>query len=154
MILERLEHRGLYTGLGLGIPQALDYLARTDFSKLADGKQVLDGDRLFAMVQRYQARPVARARWEIHRRYLDVQYIVRGSERIGYAPYQEGLPVEEAYDAQRDIAFYRAAGVLLPVRAGMFAILTPHELHAPGLAPAEPEATGEVLKVVVKCRWE
>jgi YhcH/YjgK/YiaL family protein len=154
MILDRLENRGHYAGLDVGIPQALDYLARTDFTKLADGKQVLDGERLFAIVQRYQTKPVSQARWEIHRRYLDVQYVACGNERIGYAPWIEGLPVEEAYDAQRDIAFYGASGVLLPVHAGMFAILTPQELHAPCLTPAELNAAGEVLKVVVKCRWE
>jgi YhcH/YjgK/YiaL family protein len=97
---------------------------------------------------------MAQARWEIHRRYLDVQYIVQGGERIGFAPYTEGLKVDEAYDPQRDIAFYFASGVLVPVPAGMFAILTPHELHSPGLVVEDTAAPGDVLKVVVKCRWE
>lgn len=154
MILDQIDRRKLYRGMGFGISDALGYLAQTDFNALPDGKQVIDGDRLFAVVQRYQTKPVAEARWEMHQRYIDVQYIVRGSERIGYAPWRKSLPVREVYDAARDVAFYEASGVLLPVSAGMFAILTPNEVHAPGLAPAEPESAGEVLKVVVKCLWE
>ena len=138
----------------MGISNALDYLAQTDFNALPDGKQVIDGDRLFAIVQRYTTKPVSEARWETHRRYIDVQYIARGSERMGYVPWSESLPVQEVYDPQRDVAFYEASGVLLPVSAGMFAIFAPHEVHAPCLAPAEPQPAGEVLKVVFKCLWE
>jgi biofilm protein TabA len=154
VILDRIERRALYRGFGMGIPEALDYLARTDFTKLPNGKQVIDGDRLFAVVQRYPTKPVAQARWELHRRYIDIQYVAQGSERIGYALWTDRLPVEEDYNPERDAAFYSASGTLVPVSAGIFAVLTPDEVHAPCLAPAEPEFAGEVLKVVVKCRWE
>ena len=154
MILDRIDRRILYGGVGMGIAAALDYLAQTDFNTLPVGKQVIDGERLFAIVQRYQTKPLFDARWEMHRRYLDVQYIARGSERIGYVPWSESLSVQEAYEEQKDAAFYEASGVLLPVSAGMFAIFTPDEVHAPCLAPAEPESASEVLKVVVKCLWE
>jgi len=109
---------------------------------------------MFALVQRYKTKPVSEARWEKHQRYMDVQYVVSGAERIGYAAFTEGLRVVEAYDPQRDIAYYHSSGVLVPLSAGMFAIFTPNELHAPCLEPVEPEIAGEVLKVVVKCRWE
>lgn len=154
MILDRIEHRGFYAGLGLGIPQALDYLARTDFSKVPDGKTIIDGERMFAMVQRYRAKPIEQARWEAHRRHLDVQYIVSGHERIGHVPLIKGLPVEEAYSEERDIVFFKTSGVLLPVPAGMFAIFTPYDVHSPGLVPENPAGDEEILKVVVKCRWE
>ena len=86
----------------------------------------------------------------------DAEFNPTGRQGVysGYAPWVEGLPVQEAYDPQRDVAFYAASGVLVPVSAGMFAIFAPHEVHAPCLAPTEPEPAGEVLKVVVKCRWE
>jgi YhcH/YjgK/YiaL family protein len=154
MILDRLDRRDLYAGVGLGIPEALEYLAKTDFHSLPDGKQAIDGDRLFAVVQRYTAKPLSQARWEMHHRYLDVQFIACGSERIGYVPWSETLPIQESFDPARDVAFYETSGVLLPISAGMFVVFTPDEVHAPCLAPAEPELAGEVLKVVVKCLWE
>ena len=152
MILDRLENAGLYRPLGKEIALALDYLCRTDFSQTPNGRYELDADRVFALVQRYRPKPLAEARWEAHRQYVDVQYVVQGFERIGYTPLVDGLPVQQAYDSQKDVVFYNAKGDFLTVSAGSFAIFTPHDVHAPGVASDLAEAASEVCKVVVKCR--
>jgi len=154
MIVDRIENAKLYKGFGHGVHEALDYLARTDLVKLPNGKQEIDGDRLFAVVQRYQAKPVAQARWEFHQRYLDVQFIARGSERIGYAPWDDKVPIAQPYDPQKDAGFASASGVMMPVSTGMFAVFMPNEIHAPSLAVEGAESGEEVLKIVMKCRWE
>ena len=154
MILDRIENAKLYKGFGHGVPEALDYLARTDLAKLPNGKQEIDGERLFAVVQRYRAKPIAEARWEFHRRYLDVQFLARGNERIGFAPWNDNLPLEQAYDPQKDAGFASASGVLVPVLAGMFAVFLPNEIHAPCLTMDELQSDEEVLKIVMKCRLE
>jgi YhcH/YjgK/YiaL family protein len=154
MILDCLENRGLYRNFGRRLFEALEYLAGTDLRALEPGKHEIEGDRLFAVVQRYRPKAPAEARWEVHRKYIDVQYVAGGAERIGYAPLRADTPVEEAYDAARDAAFYRPAGVLLPVPAGSFAVFTPHDIHAPGLLPDPASDGGEVLKVIMKCLWQ
>jgi YhcH/YjgK/YiaL family protein len=152
MIVDRIENAKLYAGFGHGVPEALSYLARSDLARLSNGKQEIDGDRLYAVVQRYQGKPTSAARWEYHQKYLDLQFVVAGDELMGYAPWDERLPVEVPYDPAKDAGFMSASGVLLPVSAGMFAVFAPRELHAPGLAtnPTKPD----VFKIVVKCRWE
>jgi YhcH/YjgK/YiaL family protein len=152
MIVDRIENAKLYEGFGHGVAEALDYLARTDLAKLPNGKQEIDGERLFAVVQRYQGKPVAEAKWEYHRKYLDLQFVVSGDELMGYAPWDDKLPVEMAYDASKDAGLVQAKGVMLPVSNGMFAVFAPLELHAPSLAanPAKPD----IFKIVMKCRWE
>jgi YhcH/YjgK/YiaL family protein len=152
MIVDRLENASMYRALGPAIAAAFDYLRQTDFSQVPDGRHELEGERLFAMVQHYQPRPLTEATWEAHRKYLDVQYIVRGIERIGYACLRDGLPVKQPYDAQQDYALYDAKGDFFTVRAGDFAIFAPHDIHAPSIAVATPEDAGTVHKVVVKCR--
>ncbi len=152
MILDRLEHAAMYRTLAVDIARALDYLRATDLRSLPDGRQVLDGDRLYAIVQRYRPRPASEAQWEAHRQYIDVQYVVEGVERMGYTYLRSDLPVRQPYDAEKDIVFYDAAGDLLEVPAGSFAIFTPHDLHAPGLTTDPGESVQPVLKVVVKCR--
>lgn len=152
MILDRLENVGLYTGLSAEIAMALDYLRRTDFSQVPDGRYELDGDRVYALVMRYKPKPVAEAGWEAHRNYLDVQYVAAGIERIGYAPLIDGLPARQAYDADKDFILYDAKGDLFEVPAGSFAIFGPRDVHAPCLVTASGEAPAEVQKVVVKCR--
>ena len=81
-----------------------------------------------------------------------MQYIVEGVERMGYAPLHNGLAVRQAYDPQKDFLMYDATGDFFAVRAGSFAIFSPHDLHAPGIAADAPGAPQEVCKVVVKCR--
>lgn len=152
MILDRLEHAAMYRTLAVDIARALDYLQATDLRSLADGRHALDGDRLFAIVQRYRPKPAAEATWEAHRQYIDVQYVVEGTERMGYTYLRSDLAVRQPYDVQKDIVFYDAAGDLLAVPAGSFVIFTPHDIHAPGLTTDPPERVKEVLKVVVKCR--
>ena len=152
MILDRLENAGRHDALGADVALAFDYLRRTDFSQLPEGRYELDGDRVYAMVQRYQPKPLAEALWEAHRRYLDVQYLAEGSERMGCAPLDDELPVQQNYDPQKDAALYHADGEFFVIHAGSFAIFTPHDVHAPGLAVDGSDVSGRVCKVVVKCR--
>jgi YhcH/YjgK/YiaL family protein len=152
VILDRLENQGLYTALSTEIAMALDYLRRTDFSQVPDGRYEIDGDRVYALVMRYKPRPVAQAVWEAHRKYLDVQYIAAGVERMGYAPLNGGLPARGAYDAEKDFILYDASGDLFEVPAGSFAIFAPQDVHAPSLAIASEALATEVQKVCVKCR--
>jgi biofilm protein TabA len=152
MILDRLQNAEIYKGLGNEIAMALDYLRKTDFSKLSEGRHNVDGDRVYAMVQRYQTKPTVEAKCEAHRRYIDVQYVVEGCERIGYTALSEKTPVANEYDSAKDFALYNTAGELLAVAARSFAIFYPQDLHAPGLAVGKPETLAPVCKVVMKCR--
>jgi biofilm protein TabA len=152
MIIDRLEHARMYRPLAVDIARALDYLQQTDLRALADGRYELDGDRLFAMVQRYRPKPVAEATWEAHRQYIDVQYILDGRERMGYTYLRGDLRVRQLYDAQKDVIFFDAAGDMLDVPAGSFVIFTPHDVHAPGLTTEPAVSVQQVVKIVVKCR--
>lgn len=152
MILDQLHHALLYRCLSPRIAAALDYLRETDFSSVAEGRHELDGDRLAAIVQRYKTRPHSEIIWESHRRYIDVQYIVTGTEQMDNVCLRPDLPVKQAYDETTDAAFYNAQGSLFLATPGTFAIFFPHDVHAPGLAAGSPPTAAEVFKVVMKCR--
>jgi biofilm protein TabA len=92
-------------------------------------------------------------RFEHHRRYIDIQFIVAGEEVIGWAP-ADRMQVTEAYDPEKDIAFGTVpAGEATPVRlaAGELAVLYPEDGHAPRLAAGRPSP---VFKIVVKVAVE
>ena len=146
MIIDRIENAPLYLGLGKRIAAALDYLRGTDFSRVPTGRCDLDGASLYALVQEYATRPRETARWEAHRRYIDVQYLVSGVERIGYANLAR-LKVAEAYDEKKDALFLSGEGDFLLMRPGMFMLLWPEDGHMPGIAAETP---APAKKVVVK----
>lgn len=149
MILDSLANAALYRALGARIAAGLDYLAGFDPST-PDGKVELDGTDLYAAVQSYDTAPGAEKKWESHRRYLDIQYVASGTERILHAPTGLLAPRTE-YNDQKDVLFYEdpdAASSLL-LRPGDFVVFWPGDAHKPGLMAGAREA---VKKVVVKVR--
>ena len=144
MIIDRIENAALYGGLGERIALALASVR----TKREPGRYELDGDKVFALVQQYQTKPMAEGKWEAHRKHIDVQYVAAGIERIGWANINR-LKVTEPYDDTKDVAFYKGDGDFVTVPAGWFVILFPEDAHMPCTAVDEP---APVTKVVVKVR--
>lgn len=151
MIKDRIANGEAYARLGKGIARAMEFLRTTDCTKLAAGRHEIDEQQVFAVVQRYTPKPPAQAAWEAHHRYIDVQYIAQGSERMGCTSLLPELKVCKPYDPQTDLIFYETSGDLLVFHTSEFAIFTPQDVHAPGLA-LDSDTQVEVLKVVVKVR--
>src|SRR2546430_2204650 len=113
MILDHLQNAHHYHALHRLFPRAFQYLAQTDFASLSPGRHPIDGDNLIAIFQSYDTKPAQEAKWEAHRSYADIQYIINGRERVGIAPLHEMFPLT-AYDAAKDVAFFAGgAGQLI-----------------------------------------
>jgi YhcH/YjgK/YiaL family protein len=145
MVLDRLEDSAIYRGTHQHFGVAFDFLRRGDLSSLAPGRVPLDGDKIYALVQEYQSKPVEQIAWEAHRRYIDIQYLISGQENIGYGSISQFTVVRE--EPERDLLALAGSGQLLQLQSGQFAIFWPHDAHAPALAG---NAAGLVKKVVVK----
>jgi len=149
MIVSHVKQLGLQATLPARLKTGIEFLQRSDIRDLADGRVEIDGDRVFAIVQRYETTPAAEPAFEYHRKYIDIQFIVAGEEVIGWVPSQR-IEVTEAYDVDKDIAFGRAPqGQWTPLllQAGHAAVLYPEDGHAPKLAAGKPSP---VHKIVVK----
>jgi YhcH/YjgK/YiaL family protein len=146
MILDQLGNALLYRPLQARFAKAFDYLASAALANLPAGRQTIQGDELFALVNDYVTQPQEKCRFEAHRRYIDIQLMVRGVERIGVANLS-AMKDDEPYVAERDVAFFHGAGDLITLLPGTFAIFFPHDAHQPGIAVAEPV---QCRKVVVK----
>ncbi|MDX9882703.1 MAG: YhcH/YjgK/YiaL family protein [Prolixibacteraceae bacterium] len=148
MITDRIENTGFYKNSGTGVAKALQYIAETDFTGLAKGKYIIDGELIYAVVNEYETKPEADCKIEAHRNYIDVQFIVSGEEAIGYAPLN-GQEPSIAYNDEKDCVFYKVPTSKVILGAGMFAIFYPHDLHQPGISSG---TISNVKKVVVKVR--
>lgn len=149
MIVTDLEHIEHQVPMTPALQKAIAFLRRHDIANLPDGKAEIYGDRVFAIVQRYETAAADAPKFECHRKYIDVQFIGSGEETIGWAP-GESMTITEAYNADKDVCFGKvAAGKWTPVRlgAGQCAVLWPEDGHAPKLSVDAPCA---VMKIVVK----
>jgi len=145
MIADTLRNSTLYRGLSPRIAQAFDYLRDTDFQSAASGTFEITGRYVYAIVQDYATLVRAQGMWEAHRGHIDLQYVVSGTEQIGYA--HMGRLTPGRYDDARDLLQLTGAGDFLTCGPGDFMLLFPEDAHMPRIAVAAP---GMVRKVVVK----
>lgn len=149
MILDIIKNYKHYEKMQPLIVKALKIAAETDFEKINDGKYEIDGKDLFYIVQRYKTKPQG-DKVEAHRKYIDIQLMVKGSEKIGYAPI-DGLKQSTEYDAEKEVEFFNAPAnvTFLNLSAAYFAIFCPPDGHMPQIQMNEPQ---DVLKVVFKVK--
>ena len=151
MILAPLADSARYEPLAPGMAAGFAYL-RAFHPATPDGRYDIAGDDVFALVSSYETGPSTEKDFEAHRRYLDIQLVAAGMERILHAPLGSLEVVVPYVDAQ-DIAFFAdppqsSSFLLLP---GDFAVFYPRDAHKPGCMAGGSHA---VKKVVVKVRLD
>ena len=145
MIIDRIANAHLYYAVNPRFKQAFDYIHQIDVNAIPVGRYEVDSDRMYALVQEYNTKLKEQGFWEAHRRYIDLQYVVQGSEGMGYANLNRLQPGE--YDAAKDFLPLNGDGDLLALHSGSFVLLLPEDAHMPGMALGSP---APVRKIVVK----
>ena len=149
MIISSLNDSLLHDNYALchkRLPEALAALKKLAGENPADGKYVIDGENIFASVMTYDTLPESEKKFEIHEKYIDIQYIIKGEEIIGDARLDT---LDKADGEGTDIAFFSMPKDYNRVHftEGELAIIFPREPHAPGVAYNTPCT---VKKIVVK----
>lgn len=150
MILTSLTNADLYATIHPRLAQGIAYLRSGDWQGKAPGTYVLDGDALSANIQQYDTIQPDEARWEAHRVYTDIQYVISGREGIAVGMLENFTPITE-YAPDKDILFFDGSGDVVDLDAGMLTILFPHDVHKPRLTAGEPS---HVEKIVLKVRLD
>ena len=148
MILDRLENASTYSGLGERVAAALDFLTATNLDKVPVGQQIqILGSKVTGSASESQTTPRDPSRqFEAHRRFIDVHYVVCGTECMGYANLDD-LEVTKPYQDADDYLLLDGPGDFVNVHSGMFAIFMPQDAHMPGLAAGDPQP---LRKIVIK----
>ena len=146
MILDKIENAGLYNGLSPLIDEGLKFITENDFRQIEPGKFYLKDTLLYAMVNEYMTKPANECKPEAHRKYIDIQFLVSGEEKIGFGTYYQQQPSEE-YNPEKDIVFFQEELPCFNIKEGQFAIFFPDDVHQPGIAVND---LSNVKKVVVK----
>jgi len=148
MIIDKIENANIYKNLGERINKAFDYIRSTDLKNLQQGKYEIEGKNIFAMISEYQTKPESEGKLEAHKKYIDVQYVISGEERMGYAPL--GIQtISEPYKEENDVIFFSGEKSFTKVEEGMFAIFFPTDVHMPGISTGK---VSKVKKLVIKVR--
>ncbi|WP_454878736.1 YhcH/YjgK/YiaL family protein [Serratia inhibens] len=131
------------------VANAVAYLQNTDFSALSAGRYEDPATGYVVQVLDLHTQSPDELRPEVHRKNVDVQFLVSGTELIGVAADRGDNPIHQELLAQRDIIFYQevANESWLTMRPGNFAVFFPQDVHRPACINQRP---GAIRKVVVK----
>ena len=147
MIFDRLENAALYEKMHPLFPQAFEFL-RNEARNREAGKHVLDGERLYVLIATAPGRGHDGAKLEAHRRYIDIQYVLKGTDDIGLKPTSRCEQVELEYDPKLEVALFLDKPTdWISVPEGSFTIFYPDDAHAP--LGSTQETTKAVVKVEI-----
>jgi biofilm protein TabA len=92
------------------IPYAEDiikFVSEFRASEMKPGRYDIHGDDLFASVSRYDTEPENERKFENHKKYIDLQIVLDGSEKLHWAPVETLNQVEESFSEGGDMALYQ-----------------------------------------------
>ncbi|MBO7120190.1 MAG: YhcH/YjgK/YiaL family protein [Bacteroidaceae bacterium] len=148
MLYDHIHNLETYAGLSPDIMVGLKFL-RDAKPDIANGVYQLT-PRVKAIVSEYETKPYNENGYEAHRQYIDIQFTLKGTERIACLPIEK-LTETKPYDEDGDYTLYSSDAIHQPLEmtigAGYFAIFFPQDGHMPGLSAPTP---APVKKVVVK----
>lgn len=147
MIYDKISNIGKYRGMGKWLDLAVDFLEQTDLKTLPSGRTEIAGDNVFVNVMEAEAKDADAGKFEIHKKYMDIQIDIEGTEII-----QTGTEEAEAldpFDEETDFGTVscecKASCVM---GADRFIICMAGEPHKPGIKANEDRHLKKcVLKV-------
>ena len=129
--------------------QAFNFLVHTNLDSLPLGRIDLSDD-IYITISEYETKEPGDALYEAHRKYIDIQYLISGSEYIGILRDTTLLKEMQPYNEEKDIAFYTSnGGTLRKATPGNFFIFFPQDVHRPCVKEKEQVT---VKKLVVKMK--
>lgn len=132
MIKERLENGHKFDSLHKNMRMVIEILQSLNLQELQPGHIELDGKYVYINVDEVDGRSREEAIIEAHRKYIDVQMPISGSEVMGVMPVAGLKNLSEPYDEEKDVMFYGdKITEWVTVEPGEFVIFTPEDGHAP-----------------------
>ena len=127
--------------------QAFKFLKTANLKEIPLGKQELEGEHLFVSVDDYTTKDKSETRYESHKKYIDIQYVIEGEELMGLTTLDK-VEITEPYNEEKDIAFYEfEGGDYIKATPGNFVLFFPEDVHRPVMKANE---NSRVRKIVVK----
>ena len=106
MIFSSIHTKDDFKNYPAAVQRAIEYLKNNDFTKMETGVYEIEGKLMYAQVFDAETEPLEARKPEYHEKYLDVQFLVTGREKLGFTPDTGNYEVAERYD-ERDLIFVK-----------------------------------------------
>jgi biofilm protein TabA len=116
---------------------------------LKPGKYIIDGQNAYVMITDGPEKTEDMVKWESHRKYIDLHYVIRGKEKIGRADVATAT-ITQPYSDKSDAANYTADGKYYIATPAEFYLFFPSDAHRPNL---HVDGYDTVKKLVIKIKY-
>ena len=149
MIIDSISHLDDYKGFP-ALYRALETLQKFSATNFPQRGEVLEEGELFFNPVTLTSKPECDCKFEAHRTYIDLHYIISGREKIAISD-KSKLRVLESYSKEKDIEFLQGnADTVCDLSAGQFLLCYPHDAHKVAMMVEQPE---EIKKIVFKIAY-
>lgn len=153
MIHDSIRNCSHYESLHPRFAAAFAWL-REHAASAEPGRHEVEGRDLFVNVDHTASHAFDPSKFELHRRYIDIQYLVEGEEEIWVGP-PDAMAVAVPFDEAKDVSWHRHEGTAglhrVVMRPGDFLVLWPGaEAHQPATAPAGALPGAPIRKAIAK----
>ena len=115
------------------------------------GRHVIS-DNAFINIDEYKTRGDSEIKLEAHRKYIDIQFLIQGEEKV-YITDRNNLKVNVEYNDDKDIEFFETPNRKLNtvyLEKNKFVVLYPDDVHSPCMNYENENKT--VKKAIVKIK--
>ncbi|ONI40599.1 hypothetical protein AN640_08695 [Candidatus Epulonipiscium fishelsonii] len=127
---------------------AINYLKNNDFNKMEAGIYEIQGQDMYAQVFDKETKSAKELSPETHEKFLDVQFLANGKEKIGVTNLNKKYEIKE-HIKERDLIFYKEVEneTFIEMNVGDFCVFFPDDVHRPAVANGN---SMNIRKVVIK----
>lgn len=131
MITDNIKNIGLYFNNLSSLEKAHDFI-KDNINKLSLEKKYQISDDMYAIIETSLPKPRNDQKLEVHRKYIDLQYIIDGYDIIGWKSLIDCKDIYIDYNQKKDIAFYNdKPDFNIRLNEGHFSLFFPEDAHAP-----------------------
>jgi len=142
MIIDLVENAELYYNISPDIAKGLLFLKTCAHQPIP---RLYLTPTLSSSVSRYETVQRGKRKWEAHDYLIDIHCVLEGAETITWAP-RESLEYT-GREQNEDVLRYDGDGAEFVLKAGMFCILFPNDVHITKVSVGDPNT---VLKCILK----
>ncbi len=131
--------------------EAINYLLNADIKEEDAGKTFVVDDDFYYIVKSYETKDESECKFESHKKYVDIQYMIKGTEAMSLIDVNRVSPTTE-YNEEKDIMFFenpKEECATLTLSGGNFITFYPNDAHRPSMKAQNKEV---ILKAIGKVR--
>ncbi|HVM86746.1 MAG TPA: YhcH/YjgK/YiaL family protein [Puia sp.] len=123
---------------------AFAFLRDNNLDTMSPGKYTIIGEQVYASISEAPSHNKDEVKWESHKNYIDLQYIIKGKELIGIADTSKATIIKPYTP---DVINYTAEGKYYVAEQGNFFLFFPNNAHRPTI---KVDGYDIVKKIVIK----